>query len=162
MDIIEELIKKDREKLLAIDEQSRNRDWAEDYATGLATTVIKHLVCVLLFGVNCPALSHWCSELDGWFQELSDIRLKPNNKKIKEKDLHNWMCDEFLTQLSYKNKINWVTNKEQQFEPVYRQVLEDSYTDFILWYKNLLSICAKGEYSEEVLINAIYDWYENH
>lgn len=162
MDIVEELMKKDRERLLAIDEQSRTRDWAEDYVTGFRTTIVRHLICTLLFGINCSSLPHWCSELHNWLYEFSTITLKPHNKRIKEKDLQKWLCDEFLTKNSFHNAITQCKNKEQQFKPIYEQVLEDNYIDFVLWYKNLISFCSSEEYSEEVLVNAIYDWYETH
>lgn len=162
MDISDKLFEEDIKRLLTIDEQSRSRDWAEDYTTGLRLKVVDRLVYVLLFGINCPAIQHWCSELDDWFRTINTITLKPKQNHIKEKDLHKWMCDEWLKQIDFRNCINAAKRKESNFNPIYEVTLKNNYTDLILWYKNILTTCSKGEYCDEFLVNAIYDWYETH
>ena len=54
---------------------------------------IEHFNKIVTEGVDSPSFSHHCDEMQAWYDEVSSIVLKHNNKKIRKDQL--W--DRFFT-----------------------------------------------------------------
>ena len=71
-------------------EMAESRKNAKRIITGLSPQIFKNLV--KLFVLNSPEnKQHWIKELNGWFNSIDNITLKPNNKKIDWQTIYNWM-----------------------------------------------------------------------
>lgn len=39
---------------------------------------------------DCQAVNHWCGEMQGWYNKIRDITLKPNNKHLNRTQMRDW------------------------------------------------------------------------
>lgn len=101
---IEQFLEK---KYSKVDEMSIPRKKAEDICTSLGWQIFEHLVKVLYWEDSVNYNKH-LNDIDNWINKIDMIELKPNNKKVQEKDLYNWLYDEFH---SSSNQLNKVINK---------------------------------------------------
>lgn len=95
------------EKYSRVNEMSIPRKKAEDICTSLGWQIFEHLVKVLYWEDFINYNKH-LNDIDNWINKIDMIELKPNNKKVQEKDLYNWLYDEFH---SSSNQLNKVINK---------------------------------------------------
>lgn len=38
----------------------------------------------------CQAVNHWCDEMQGWYNSISDVTLKPKNKHLNRTQMRDW------------------------------------------------------------------------
>ena len=95
------------EKYSKVYEMSIPRKKAEDICTSLGWQIFEHLVKVLYWEDSINYNKH-LNDIDNWINKIDMIELKPKNKKVQEKDLYNWLYDEFH---SSSNQLNKVINK---------------------------------------------------
>lgn len=71
-------------------EMSTSRSKAEDEISWLAPQIMKHLIKIIKWKDESNFNKH-VSDLDQWLLKIQDIKLKPNNKRVKEEDYYKWL-----------------------------------------------------------------------
>jgi hypothetical protein len=77
-------------------EMAHSRQKALDLIRSLQGTIATHFIKVALFPDH-QDYKHWCFELETYFSDdINEIRLKPNNRKLKSDDYFDILFDEPL------------------------------------------------------------------
>ena len=63
---------------------------AIDLCMNLGKKFVEHFNKVMAEGVDSPSFSHYCDEMQAWYDKVSTIVLKHNNKKIRKDQLWDW------------------------------------------------------------------------
>lgn len=63
---------------------------AIDLCMNLGKKFIEHFNKVVTEGVDSPSFPHHCDEMQAWYDKVSTIVLKHNNKKIRKDQLWDW------------------------------------------------------------------------
>ena len=71
-------------------ELALNRSEAANRCLSLGEQFITHFHKVYEEGVNGDSFHHHCSEMQGWWDTVTRIRLKPKGKLIPYSQLHDW------------------------------------------------------------------------
>lgn len=50
---------------------------------------------------NCPATNHWLKEMQNWFNDVKNIKLKTTNKPLLNRQINDW----FFTATSFPEDI---------------------------------------------------------
>lgn len=146
----------------SISEQAFSRSTAEEQATATSFQLVQHLIKCLLFGPNCECLEYWAREVNTFLKGTMRTRVKPNNKRLKFRDLEKWCCDEWIGEREFKNEIDDAVSREKEFNPIGLTALERNYDGFIALYKQLLQCCAEGVYNETILKMKLDKWFETY
>lgn len=71
-------------------EMATSRKAAKITVTSLSPTLFKHLLKLFIF--NSPENKpHWIMEVNSYLRIINEIYLKPNNRKLRDKELYNWL-----------------------------------------------------------------------
>lgn len=63
---------------------------AIELCMNLGKKFVEHFNKVVTEGVDSPSFSHHCDEMQAWYDKVSSIVLKHNNKKIRKDQLWDW------------------------------------------------------------------------
>jgi hypothetical protein len=85
----------------------------------LSYEVSQHLLKLIVFN-NSNNFDHWLGELNGWLNQIDDIRLKPNNKKLREEDYLKALKEFYLENEDQVTKmIQKLKNKYKDEQVIY-------------------------------------------
>jgi hypothetical protein len=82
-------------------EMAYYRKEASDKIRSLSGTIIKHIIKVMYLDDDLN-IKHWKSEITSYFDKISDITIKPRNKKFSKEEYYNFLFLEPYC-LSYSN-----------------------------------------------------------
>lgn len=71
-------------------EMALNRGEAIDRCCILGEKFIQHFHKLFMEGKSDPNFNHHCSEMQGWWNSVCEIRLKHNNKLLTNTNLIDW------------------------------------------------------------------------
>ena len=78
-----------------------------------------HLLKLIVFN-NSNNFNHWLGELNSWLNQVDDIRLKPNNKKLKEEDYLKYLKELYLENIDQVEKnIKKLKNRYPEEKVIY-------------------------------------------
>ena len=85
----------------------------------LSYEVSQHLLKLIIFN-NSNNFDHLLGELNGWLNQIDDIRLKPNNKKLREEDYLKALKEFYLENEDQVTKmIQKLKNKYKDEQVIY-------------------------------------------
>lgn len=74
-------------------EMAFERRKAMDTIVNLSPQIFEHFI--KLFVVNIPLTkNHWVKEINGWFNIINKIYLKPKNRRLSYEEIYNWLIFE--------------------------------------------------------------------
>lgn len=115
-----------------LSEMGTNRDKAEDRVSGLAGDIYLHVFKVQAYHhQRSEDVSKWICEIWDWMNQIHDIQLKPNNKRIPLKSIKLWMETGFCKihdLYSYERRVKIFVNRLKLQKPPY----PDPDKDFIV------------------------------
>lgn len=85
----------DRVARTTLFEMAANRADAIKHVRSLAYQIDMHLIYLYMYPESRDR-AHWIAELNGWFADIDDIWLKPDNRKLKKTDYFKLLFEERL------------------------------------------------------------------
>jgi hypothetical protein len=61
----------------------------------LSCQISIHMLKLIVFNDSAD-FYHWLTELNGWLNQVDDISLKPNNKKLRKQDYLKYLKEHYL------------------------------------------------------------------
>lgn len=101
--------------------------------------IVRHFIKVYLFPDHRD-YSHWRYEIANWLEDINEIDLKPNNKKLKFEDLYRTLYDQpightdavknMIAKMVERNRIPYIKNVNYELlhsklESMYHQLCID-------------------------------------
>lgn len=159
----------DNEINMTLYEQAFKRGDVEGMVSALVELIFVHILKCLIFGhVNTP-LVHWIDELDKWFLKIRTKRVKPNSKPIKNEDIIKWGFESLISNnglidtQNYNNYIISAVRNIKDLQQVGRDLITQNRDAVLELYKKLLLSCAEEQtYTQDFLIDILYEWFDSH
>jgi hypothetical protein len=76
-------------------EMAYERKHALNRLDSLSHQISTHILKLIIFN-NSSNFNHWLGELNSWLNQVDDIRLKPNNKKLNKQDYLKYLKELYL------------------------------------------------------------------
>ena len=141
-----------------------NKDKALQHAGFYGDSIIEHIIkIVVYYDVRKEHIIHWIQELSNWIYDASTITLKPNNRKLKPRDIENttfgWMGDELhdyaslLNMFQHNNKRGKFNHEDKGSYPEVETTRELAQELMDVCYEimneTIPMMCGKQEHSKE-------------
>lgn len=108
---------------------------AMDLCYSLGKQFADHFIKVCKEGKDSKNFSHHCMEMQGWWDEIKDIKLKESKKRISYSDLNDWFFtlgkdpEDFIPEeyieLYGKLYLNLLLNRETaDIKTIFKKILE--------------------------------------
>ena len=75
---------------MRLNEFAMNRQQALSIVDSYVVEYSNHLIKCVVFGNSTGNLSHWSDEIAEYLDDINSIRMKPNNKKVRDDYLHDY------------------------------------------------------------------------
>ena len=75
---------------MLLNEMAMSRADAISRCYGIGKQFIIHFHKIYTSPDDTTTINHWASELQGWYNEARDIRLKPKNKPLNNSQMKDW------------------------------------------------------------------------
>ena len=166
VEIIKQLAENDYKTLINLNEQARPANAYESTVTGLCHRIIEHLLKLFLFGKNIYPAKRWIHEIDTWFETISLIKTKPNNKPLPLNKLLDWGNDYItdrnnnFSKKTYDNRIKSLLIENSDLKPIGEKIVYNNSDMFINLYSQLLQSCSDMSYSKQLLQSKINEWFD--
>lgn len=92
---------------LKVNDMAMERGDAISNCIGTGKRFIKHFDKIYK-EPNAESVNHWCNEMQTWFNNVIDIKLKENNKKLNNSKIRDW----FFTAGAYPEDFIKATDEE--------------------------------------------------
>ena len=149
-------------------EMSLSRDKAEDEVTSLGYEFLKHLIKIQLYHHQKPeSVDHWIDEIYAWMRQIFSIKLKQDNKRLKQEEIEKWLLDgKGLNYLNYNVYEKMIAsevisflhcrypypNPDKEFN-----INKESYNEFICVFTKLCFFMSKNNHLDEIDFDEVYN-----
>jgi len=94
-----------------LNEMAVDRKKAEQVITALSDEIFEHIIKVLYWVDEYNYTKH-CNDIDTWLKKIDKIEIKPNSKRLKQKDYFEWLYNEFnSSEKQLKKTLNFLNKK---------------------------------------------------
>ena len=148
-----------------IDEMAMSRQQALSIVDSYVVEYSDHLLKCIVFGDSTNNLKHWSDEIAEYLDEINSIKIKPNNKKVRE----NYLYDYFFlasgdVELDYQILLKSFQNKHGKKYPKFditSVLVSKAYNTFLDFADMFASVLSKNnDYDKEWFKNKIIDYFE--
>jgi len=77
-----------------LNEMAVDRKKAEQVLNSLSDEIFEHLIKIL-YWIDDLNFDKHCKDINTWLYKCQDILLKPNSKRLTEKNYYEWLYEEF-------------------------------------------------------------------
>ena len=116
---------------MILNEMAISRQQALSVVDSYVVEYSNHLLKCIIFKNTTNTLNHWISEISNYFNEINNIKIKPDNKKMREDYLYDYF---FLASgvifKNSSNKINEITktnNTKANYDDVWNKTKASHY-----------------------------------
>ena len=85
-------VKRDKNESLELNEMAFSRQDAIDRCVGLGKKFVEHFDKIYN-SKDKELIDHWAKEMDSWWNQVKDIKMKPSGRRIYNVDLMDWFFD---------------------------------------------------------------------
>lgn len=120
---------------MILNEMAMSRQQALSIVDSYVVEYSNHLLKCIIFKNNTNNLNHWVNEIANYFDDINNIRIKPDNKKVREDYLYNYFFlasgdiedDYYLILKAFQNK----EGKKYPKFTITKELIEKIYNNFL-------------------------------
>lgn len=87
---LKEVVETKVDNLIYFYEMSQPEGKIRENIRNFSTLIIKHLLKILMYG-NQTSIHHWCSEINSWLEQCTEIKIKKKNRYPNGKEVNKWL-----------------------------------------------------------------------
>ena len=152
-----------------INEMSVNRNSAINDLNKISEIMRTHIIKIIVYKNTTNDYKGWCDEVANYLFTASDIRLKPKNRKLKEKDYEEHLFSSFGTTLSDTRlallaTLSHLENKKGFYHVKYSdELLKEVFKVLTDFMNTFLKIISKNEkYDLEFMEALVFKYFKNY